>query len=216
MQFQTDGFLARPLDLTPTSGEDLAQKVWKSKLILAKAAAHTSYFSDYLRGCGGKCDGLCKDLSPACRQAKQLVAYTLMKPDTISWEVWTKAPDSEELVDFVGILRLGRVNPGDNAVAHYFFFDGKLKNKTSLLKAWHDWVFSDHPEFGWRALHRVTAEIPTDAFALARHAVKRLGMGGPFEYEFKGTRLPCEGVLKDAVTRHGEKLDILILGKIKD
>lgn len=211
LEFETSEFLARPFTLNFSTIEEQAQAIFKSHLVLRRCAAHESFFTDYIRGCDGECNGFCRDLQPErCKRAKQVVAYSLSKPDTINWEVWRK-PTANTAIDFAGILRLERITVGCDANAHYFFFDGKLRDKTELLRAWNDWVFTEHD--GWLPLHRVTIEVPTHAFALARHAAKELGFGGPYEYKRKNIKLPIEGVRKEAMRWRGDWHDLLIMGK---
>lgn len=202
MTFAVGGFVAKPLRLDPVDGspEAKAHAIWKSHLMLGRLAAHQHYFTDYSRGCAGECGGFCKDLAVGCKMVKHRVAAALLAKDAFVWEVWRNS------VDFCGILRVSDVEPGCDAKAHYCFFDGRLKDKTPLLKAWRDWGFSSRP--GWPALHRVTLEIPEDAFALAKHAVKHLGFGGGYTYR----GLPVEGVRRAAKWINGRPLDLIILG----
>ncbi len=210
--FETEEFLVKPFNLALNSANVVEQSeaIYKAHLVLRRCAAHEGFFSDYIRGCDGECEGFCKDLSPNCERVKNVVAYTLAKADTLNWEVWRK-PTDDAAIDFAGILRLERITVGCDANAHYFFFDGKLRDKTELLKAWNDWVFAEHD--GWLPLHRVTIEVPTYAFALARHAAKELGFGGPYEYVRKSIKLPIEGVRKEAMRWRGNWHDLLIMGK---
>lgn len=181
--------------------------VYKVHKMISTIIKHESFFTDFTKACDDAC-GIC----PQCQATKAIVTQNLADPKSMAWEVWRLDEDSGDLVDFVGILRLSRVNLGCDATAHYFFFDGKLRDKTALLLAWAKWGFSDHP--GWPALHRVTIEIPAHAFALARHATKRLGFGGPFVYQSGDTTLPVEGVKKDAMLWRGTWHDLLIMGKM--
>ena len=213
--FETSQFIAKPFTLNYTTVGELATVAFKSQLTLRRCAAHEGFFSDYIRGCDGECNGFCKDLSPNCARVKNVVAYSLSKADTLNWEVWRKPqPDSDVALDFAGILRLERIAVGCDANAHYFFFDGKLRDKTELLKAWSDWAFSEQED--WLPLHRVTIEVPTYAFALARHAAKELGFGGPYVYERKSTKLPVEGIRSEAIRWRGDWHDLLIMGKINE
>ncbi len=138
------------------------------------------------------------------------VANVLNKPNSFVWEVW-RYEDSVP-VDVVGILYLTDINVGQDAVAHYVFFDGDLRSKTQLMNKMLDWIFSDHE--GWPALQRVTAEIPDFAFALARFAQKYLGFSGPFKHKVAGKTVMVEGVKQDAVLWRGKPRDLLILGKL--
>lgn len=208
--FGADDMVARPLSFAQGSVEELASSTWKGSVILGRAAAHEGFFTDYSRGCGGECEGFCRDLSEGCARAKAAVAATLMRPGTMVWEVWRRTGPAS--VDLVGILRLSDIVVGCDAKAHYFFFDGKLRDKTQLLAAWKKWVFSEHD--GWPAMHRITIDVPLHAFALARHAQRHLGFGGPYEYRCRGTRLAVEGVRQGAVLWRGQWHDILTMGCI--
>ena len=66
--------------------------------------------------------------------------------------------------------------PGVDAKSHFLFFDGKLRNKTALLKNMMAWAFQQFQ------LHRLSAEVPDYAFALAKYAREHLG----FRYEGEG------------------------------
>lgn len=182
--------------------------VRKCRRIFSEFLGHENFFTDYRKGCEEKC-GSCD----RCLSVKKFVAETLLDRKSICWEVWEEDPEGN-LVDIVGILRLSRVDPGCDAVAHYFFFDHRLQNKTELLEWWRDWVFEDREN--WVGLNRVTVEIPSHSFALARHAVKRLGFGGPFEYESGDVTIPVEGVKTSAKKKDGRWFDMLILGLKKE
>lgn len=206
--FETDTFVANRLQLEPADGspEAKAHAVWKSHLLLSKLAAHKHYFTDYTRGCSGDCKGYCVNLTSGCQIVKHRVAAALLAKDALVWEVWRKpATSAAKSVDFAGILRLSEVEPGCTAKAHYMFFDGRLKEKTPLLLAWKDFVFSR------LNLRRITIEVPENAFALARHAVRDLGFGGRYDY----AGLPVEGVLTGAKVMDGKPLDIIVLGLCK-
>lgn len=204
LSIEAGDFIAKRLQLEPTEDTTAAKAhaVWKSHFLLSRLAAHKHYFTDYTRGCAGECSGFCKDLAPGCKAVKQRVASALLSSNAIIWEVWRR-DDAGNPVDFCGILRLSEVEPGCNAKAHFMFFDSKLKDKTPLLAAWRDWVLSN------MKLHRITVEVPANAFALAKVA-NRLGFGGDFEY----AGLPVEGVLRQAKTLDGEHLDIMLMGYI--
>ena len=210
--FGADGLVAKPYTLVPdsTEPEAAAHAMWKNSTVLRRCAAQESLFNDFVRGCGGECEGFCTDRSPQCDVVKRVVTRELTKPDAVVWEVWKEGSD----VDLVGILRLDRVQLAGDARAHYFFFDGRLVGKTPLLKAWSEWVFSDHPVIGWTALSRVTVEVPAHAFALARHAQKRLGFGGPYNYRSNGHRLKVEGARRLAQRWRGEWEDMVVMGLI--
>ena len=140
------------------------------------------------------------------------VATSLMKPDSLTWEVWRT--EDGQVVDVVGILHLSDIRNGHDAVAHYVFFDGDLRGKTDLIAKVLDWTFTDHKD--WPALQRLTIEIPDFAFALARHAQKKLGFGGPFKHRIGGKTVQVEGVKRGALHWRGEPRDLLILWKMNE
>jgi len=138
------------------------------------------------------------------------VAHMLNRPDSYTWEVWRH--EDGELVDVVGILYLTYVHVGQDAVAHFVFFDKRLHSKTQLILQMLDWVFEDHE--GWTALQRVTVEIPDFMFALVRYAQRYLGFSGPFTHKIAGKSASVEGVKKNAILWRGTPRDLLILGKL--
>jgi hypothetical protein len=208
-----DNYQAVPLKLDFSNMKSLFASVAKYSAIISRCAARETFFSDFTRGCNGECDGFCTNRSTNCQIARAAVIRSISKPDAIAWEVW-KTDAEENYIDLVGILRLERVTVGCDATAHYFFFDGKLRDKTKLLRAWNDWLFSDHE--GWTALNRITIEMPAFMFALARHAVRKLGFGGPYDYSRGKTTIPVEGVKQNAFLWRGDWHDILSLGKERD
>ena len=200
LEFAGGNFVARRLQLEPADDSPTAKAhaIWKSHLILGRLAAHKHYFTDYTRGCTGQCEGFCRDLAAGCKTVKHRIAAALLAKDALVWEVWRQTPK----IDFCGILRLSEVEPGCTAKAHYMFFDGHLKDKTPILQAWKEFAFTK------MQLRRVTVEVPSNAFALAKHAVKYLGFGGGYEYR----NLPVEGVIRQAKVLDGKPLDLIILG----
>jgi len=142
----------------------------------------------------------------------QAIALSLTRPDSLTWEVW-RAEDGK-VVDVVGILHLAKIRNGHDGVAHYVFFDGDLRGKTALISKLLDWAFTDHED--WDALQRLTIEVPDYAFALARHAQKKLGFGGPFKHRIGGKTVEVEGVIQGALIWRGEPRDLLIMGKLND
>jgi hypothetical protein len=139
---------------------------------------------------------------------KVSVARSLTAPDSYVWEVWEYAKGLP--VDIVGIIYLTKIRRGQDAVAHYVFFDKDLLGKTPLLKQILAYVFEDHE--GWDALQRVTLEIPDFAFSLAYHAQKRLKFGGKYHHKLGNKSLQVEGVKEKAILWRGEMRDMLILG----
>lgn len=211
LSFSSEKFVAKPLTLLANTVEEYTQAAWKANVIIRKCAAHESFFTDYIRGCGGKCSGFCRNLDDNCAKAQAAVIRALTAPDVMTWECWSRGDEVDEVVDFIGILRLSHIKLGCDAKAHYYFFDGKLRDKLEILESWNDWVFSDHP--GWPAIHRITIEIPEHAFALARHAMK-LGFGGDFTHRIKDFEINVEGVKQKAILWRGKWWDELIMGKI--
>lgn len=161
--------------------------------------AHESIFTDYVSDDDTK---------------KLTVASFLTKPDSVVWEVWRT--EHSLPVDVVGILYLTRVRWGQEAVAHYVFFDGDLRGKTSIINEIIGWCFEDHPERNWKALNRLTVEIPDVWYALAKHAHFKLGFGGKFRHRIGNRTLEVEGIKRGAVLWRGEMRDVLILGLIND
>jgi hypothetical protein len=204
--FQTEAFAARPLQLDPADGspEAKAHALWKAHYLLGRLAAHKHYFTDYTRGCAGECAGFCINREPGCQLVKHRVAAALLAKDALVWEVWRQesATLSSNPLAFCGILRLSDVEPGCSGKAHYMFFDGRLKEKTPILQAWKDFAFQR------LGLKRVTIEVPANAFALAKHAVRYLGFGGGYSYR----NLPVEGVIRGAKVIDGQLMDMMILG----
>ena len=191
-QFESANYVAKPLSLSVGNNlVDTAHTAWKLEVLVRKCAAHEMFFTGNTRGCDGGCGKYCTDKSPNCALVKQLVMRELLAPDALVWEVWRKGD-----VDFVGILRLTRVRPGEDAFGHYFFFDGKLPGKLEILQAWKEWCFTSAA--GWEALHRITLEIPAYAHVLAKHAGK-LGFTD-------------EGARKEACLWRGGYYDMLIMG----
>lgn len=145
---------------------------------------------------------------------RRSIASALTKIDSLTWEVWRLKRSLP--VDLVGMLTLQSIVPEDDATAHYIFFDRDLSSKTTLLNNMIDWVFSDHEDVGWKALRRLTVEIPAHAHALATHAQKKLRFGGPFDYRIGGRTLKLEGVKRAARLWKGKPQDLLIMGRLAD
>lgn len=189
---------AIPLTATPERAEIVSK-------ILRQSAAHDTIFTDYQRACEDKCFDCDR-----CLTAIRTVARRLSNPNAMAWEVWKLGE-----VDLVGILYVTRVNPGVDAEAHYVFFDGKLADKTELIERVINWTFSEHGDW-WEPLQRLTVKVPEFAFALARHAHKRLGFGGPIEYEHGDTTIEIEGRKRNAGRWRGDPVDKLILGRLNE
>lgn len=140
------------------------------------------------------------------------IASSFTSTDSLTWEVWKH--EDGKVVDVVGIFHLSDIRTGHDAVAHYVFFDGDLRGKTDLTQKMLDWAFTDHED--WPALQRLTIEVPDFAFALARHAQKKLGFGGPFKHRIGGKSINVEGVKQGALIWRGEPRDLLLMGKLND
>ncbi len=196
-----------PLDTSPERAEILST-------LMRKVAAHETFFSDYEGTCEEGCieaDATLVEMCEHCKRKMQTIAMAIMEPTSRSWEVWrtngTATPEN------VGLVLFSDINPGIDATGHYIFFDGRLSDKTEVLQSLIDWLFEDHPEEGWKALQRLTVEIPLPFAALARHASRKLGFGGPFRYNISdNTQIRIEGIKKHAVMWRGSPKDLLILG----
>lgn len=171
--------------------------------VLRSLCAFDNVFTDYAKACERKCFEC-----PLCVSRMAQASAVLAKPDTRVWEIWDDA-------GCVGIVYLTDISPGVDALAHYAFFDGKLRDKEELLLAMIDWVFEDHPETGWKALRRLTLEIPDFAKALALHATRGLGFGGDFSYTDGNMTVNVEGVKRNALEWRGSLRNVLVLGKVR-
>lgn len=154
------------------------------------------------------------DLCPACASRLVLASASLSRPSSKIWEVWRSAAEPE----LVGVALLSEIQPGIDANAHYIFFDHDLRGKTGIITSLIDWAFEDHDD--WKALQHVTIEVPYPAFALAKHASRKLGFGGPFRYhlfrnydeEDPRGYINVEGVKPGGTRWNGAPADLLILG----
>ena len=183
---------------------DVPERAEILKTIVRKTCGFDTAFSNFQSVCEENCleSGDFDNLCETCWLRTQIVVLAFSTG--ITWEVWS---DEGEVV---GIIRLSDIKPGQSAQGHYLFFDRNLSSKTSCIKALIDWSFTDHE--GWTALQRLTIEIPDFAFALARHATKKLGFGGPFEYSLNGKKIPVEGVTQRGIFWRGHYRDMLTLG----
>lgn len=132
----------------------------KLDYLLTRLAEHETWWSDYTRG---------------RREAADAV---LSNPNNIIFEVWALA-DAKLGAQPAGIVLFTDIIAGVDAKCHFIFFDAKLKSKTPLLRNMMAWAF------GTLRLHRLSAEIPDYAFALAKYAREQLG----FRYEAEGRTL---------------------------
>jgi hypothetical protein len=152
-------------------------------------------------------DAPLETMCDACKRRLLIVSASLTQPDMRAWEIWTDGSEPA----LVGIALLSEIQPGIDATAHYIFFDRDLRGKTPILLSLIDWAFTDGPE--WEALQHITIEIPFPAFALARHASRKLGFGGPYTLNYAGKRLAVSGVKRNGTRWNGTPTDLLILGR---
>lgn len=214
-----NGFLALPFRPALAGEAITIERAKTISRILRGVASHESLFTDYERVCDARCFAC-----PRCLARLARVTAMLTAPDARVWEVWrTDSPDESGL-DVVGILYVTDLVYGSDAACHYVFFDDDLRGKTPLLEAMIQWLFSDHEDasgvLAWRALRRLTISVPDYAYALALHASRKLGFGGPFEYEIaRGGRprtIPVEGVKRRALRWRGQDRDLLLLGRLAE
>lgn len=169
--------------------------------VLGNIAKLETVFTDYQSLCEDRCFNC-----DICLQRLSSVSAMLLRPDSMSWEVWNG--------ELVGLIYMTRIVVGSDALAHFAFFDGKLSDKRELLDNMIEWVFEDHD--GWIGLKRITVEIPDYAFALAHFAQRKLGFGGPIEHKIGKRQIMVEGVKRKAVTWQGDDRDILIMSRFKN
>lgn len=176
--------------------------------ILRKTAASDNLFMEGAEACREKCMEC-----PKCEARKAHVAHVLSREDTYVWEVWKIKNEGEP--SLAGIIYFTRILPGRDAIGHYVFFDESLgSDKTELMERIIEWAFSDHGN--WKALNRLTVEIPDYAFALARHSQRKLDFGGPYTYEMGGKEVAVEGVKRRAIRWRGDDRDLLVMGLLND
>lgn len=187
--------------------------------ILRKIFAKETVFGDYQRGCGKCEDKSLEEMCGGCRAQMALIARSLTHSGARAWEIWSVEKESK----VVGIVYFSNIIYGNDATGHYIFFDEKLSDKTEVLNEIMDWAFEDHLAENWKALERLTIEIPEQFAALIRHAHKKLGFGGPFTHVlsrgmYKGREktsiVKVEGRKERAVLWRGERKDLLILGRL--
>ena len=142
-------YLAVPFSPAPAS---------KLEYILTRLVEHDTWWSDFERG------------------RRETAARLLMAQNNAVFEVWKFGSDVQQGQQPAGVILLTDILPGVDAKAHFIFFDGRLRDKTALLKNMMAWAF------GAFQLHRLTAEIPDYAFALVKYAREQLG----FRYEGEG------------------------------
>lgn len=190
-----------PLILTPERAEIVST-------LLRRVASHDTIFAR--TDCDARCipnDLTLPDMCEECRARMRTIASVLSDARTRAWEVWSAE------ADLVGVIYLSEILPGVDAKGHYVFWDAEgLKSKTNALREVMGWVFEDHE--GWRALSRLTIEIPAPFVVLARHASKTLGFGGSYKHQVAGKSefIRVEGVKRRAIEWRGELVDLLILG----
>lgn len=185
--------------------------------IVRRICGFEAVFNDFQRGCEQRCyeSKPVTEVCDKCKICMALVAQSLAAPNSRVWEVWNTEGDQPSVV---GVIYVTDIVPGEDATGHYVFFDNDLRGKTGVLKEVISWLFSDHEEIGWKALRRLTVEIPEFAYALARHAHRQLGFGGPFSYSLRPHTKPIgvEGVKRKRVPWRGTRKDLLILGLVNE
>ena len=190
---------AFPLDASPERAEILSD-------LMRRIATTDSIFSD--ERCNNECfTKRLPEMCPGCLSRMRRVASVLTASDSRAWEVWSLAGAETHLV---GVIFLTEVVPGLDAKAHYIFFDERLGDKTSVMQA----VMREAYET--LGLQRLTIEIPAPFVALAKHASKRLGFGGPFTTRLGETRLRVEGIKPNAALYRGSAVAVLVLGRLAE
>lgn len=174
--------------------------------LLRKTCKFDTAFSDFQDVCEEKCFETkpLPEMCDICKLRMQLASVGLVSG--LVWEVWR----ADEDVELVGFIRLSDIKPGQDAKGHYIFFDHDLRGKTAVIREVMEWAFSEHE--GWEPLRRLSIEVPDFAFALVRHATKKLGFGGPFMHSMHGKKIPVEGVKRAALNWKGKQRDLLMLG----
>lgn len=136
------------------------------------------------------------EMCDLCKMRMIHISKMLSAPDTISWEVWSSE------AELVGLVYATHVVPGHDALGHYVFFDERLGDKIDAIEE----VISEM----WTIVPRITIEIPAPFHTLVRHATRKLGFGGRYQY-VGGLRV--EGVKEASATWKGERVDLLVLGR---
>lgn len=189
-------FIAIPFNPSPTRAGVVSH-------IMRNIVANEVVFSDFTRACDERCYE-CED----CLRAMTTASRILSNPTAIIFEIWDSA-DEEARVP-IGVVVLLAIN-AQEMHAHFCFFDGKLRNKASLLESIVEWVFAAPVP-----PRRITIEVPDYAHALARFGNRHLGFGGQFAYHGAGKAIQVEGIRKAAVRWRGVDRDVLVLGRIRD
>jgi hypothetical protein len=197
----TSKYLAIPLNPQPHRAQVIST-------IMRELVKLETVFTDYEKGCEQVCFACEK-----CTNAMLNVIAMLTHPQARAWEVW--AHENADDPRIVGLLYLTGVVPGENAFAHYAFFDRKLVDKTELIEGMIQWAFEDHPEQGWRGLPRLSVEIPEHAFALATHANRKLQFGGDFTVKCGRAKIRVEGVRRRSVRWRGRDENVLLMGRLR-
>lgn len=175
-----------------------------------KVCSFDTAFSDFQDACEEKCYAT-KPIGAMCAECAYRFAVVAKALESgLTWEVWKSAGSSDP--ELVGIIRLSHIRPGVDGLGHYVFFDHDLRGKTGVIKEFIDWCFSEHDN--WIPLRRMTIEVPDFAFALLRHAHKKLGFGGEFSYTLQGRTIPVEGVKRGVLLWRGVWRDLIQLGLI--
>lgn len=105
--------------------------------------------------------------------------------------------------DFLGVFYLTDIVPGDDALAHYTFFDRRHTGRKELVVEMMKYVFKKYK------FNRLTAQVPNYATEQARHFIQSCG----FVYEgkrrkaapYKGDMFDINlyGILRSEVLRNG-------------
>lgn len=187
--------------------KDTPERAHIMEELLRKTLQFDTAFSDYKEPCEEECFRE-KPLTEFCEKcATRMKVAGIGLVSGLVWEVWKTGEDPSELV---GFIRISDLKLGQDGKAHYIFFDHDLRGKTSVIEEIIEWAFSEREN--WKPLQRLSVEVPSFAFALARHATKKLGFGGPFQYTLHGKKIPVEGVKRNAIEWKGKQCDMLHLG----
>ena len=122
----------------------------KLSYILDRLVEHDTIWSDFERG------------------RRETASRILGSNTSVIFEVW-ETQNVSAGIQPVGIILFMDVVPGVDTKCHFLFFDGKLRNKTPLLKNMMAWAFTT------LHVHRLSVEIPDYAFALVKYVRQELG-----------------------------------------
>jgi len=149
------------------------------EVILDGCAAHRHWYNDPLW-----------DQGPEARRSFASAYIADAYVNGIVWDIWHG--------DAVcGIFILNRVERGQDAYAHFLFFDHELRNKRELCRTMMRQTFDDTK----LNLHSLRVEVPDHMGNLAGFLRKALG----FKFEAE-RRLPDPALAKKASQRHHARL----------